>query len=170
MELLDQKRSCPQAFCMLLRLLLLTDQQNSRVPTSLPHCVLVVQLCLTATAWTVAHQAPVHGFSRQEYWSGLPFFLQGIFPTQELSPGLPHCRQILYRLSHQGSLCLLGQRFCQYYRWKLNYSWPLRSMNVFLIFCGNPCFLKNLSPFSYWSVWIYIYVEFPTYVYLSFCD
>ena len=29
--------------------------------------------------------------------------LQGIFPTQESNPGLPHCRQILYQLSHQGS-------------------------------------------------------------------
>ena len=30
-------------------------------------------------------------------------FLQGIFPTQGSNPGLPHCRQILYCLSHQGS-------------------------------------------------------------------
>ena len=29
--------------------------------------------------------------------------LQGIFPTQGSSPGLPHCRQILYQLSHKGS-------------------------------------------------------------------
>ena len=29
--------------------------------------------------------------------------LQGIFPTQGLNPGLPHCRWILYLLSHQGS-------------------------------------------------------------------
>ena len=29
--------------------------------------------------------------------------LQGIFPTQGLNPGLPHYRQILYQLSHQGS-------------------------------------------------------------------
>ena len=29
--------------------------------------------------------------------------LQGIFPTQGSNPGLPYCRQILYRLSHQGS-------------------------------------------------------------------
>ena len=29
--------------------------------------------------------------------------LQGIFPTQGLSPGLLHCRQILYQLSYQGS-------------------------------------------------------------------
>ena len=34
--------------------------------------------------------------------------LQGIFPTQELNPHLPYCRQILYHLSHQGylKLCL----------------------------------------------------------------
>ena len=110
------------------------------------------------TPWTAAHQAPLSmGFSRQEYWSGLPFpspgdlsnprietmslkspaneseshsvvsnslqphglcpwtspgqntgvgglsFLQGIFPTQESSSGILHCRQILNQLSYQGS-------------------------------------------------------------------
>ena len=30
--------------------------------------------------------------------------LQGIFPTQGSNPGLPHCRQILYQLSHKTSL------------------------------------------------------------------
>ena len=29
--------------------------------------------------------------------------LQGIFPTQGSNPGLPHCRWIIYHLSHQGS-------------------------------------------------------------------
>ena len=38
------------------------------------------------------------GFSRQEYWSGLRFLLQKIFLTQELNPGLLHCRQTLYCL------------------------------------------------------------------------
>ena len=33
---------------------------------------------------------------------GCHAFLQGIFPTQGLNPGLPHCRWILYHLSHQG--------------------------------------------------------------------
>ena len=47
------------------------------------------------------------GFSRQGYWSGLPFPFPGIFPTQGLNSGLPHCRQILYPLSHQGSPILL---------------------------------------------------------------
>ena len=59
---------------------------------------------LFATLWTVAYQAPPSmGFSRQEYWSGLPYLLQEIFPTQGLNLGLPHCRQTLYRVSHQGS-------------------------------------------------------------------
>ena len=31
------------------------------------------------------------------------FLLQGIFPTQRSNLGLPHCRQTLYHLSHQGS-------------------------------------------------------------------
>ena len=34
---------------------------------------------------------------------GCHALLQGIFPTQGINPGLPHCRQILYHLSHQGS-------------------------------------------------------------------
>ena len=33
--------------------------------------------------------------------------LQGLFPTQGSNPGLPHCRQILYQLSHKGSLRIL---------------------------------------------------------------
>ena len=34
---------------------------------------------------------------------GCQAFLQGIFPTQELNPGLPHCRWIRYHLRHQGA-------------------------------------------------------------------
>ena len=51
-------------------------------------CVCVCELNrvqLFVTPWTVAHHAPLSIlFSRQEYWSGLPFsvLLQGIFPTQ----------------------------------------------------------------------------------------
>ena len=39
--------------------------------------------------------------------------VQGIFPTQGWNPGLPDCRQILYRLSQQGVLerLLLLSRF-----------------------------------------------------------
>ena len=43
------------------------------------------------------------GFSRQEYWSGVPFPSAEDLPTQGSNPGLLHCRQTLYHLSHQGS-------------------------------------------------------------------
>ena len=42
------------------------------------------------------------GFFRQEYLGSHSLF-QGIFPTQGLNPGLQHCRQFLYGLSHQFS-------------------------------------------------------------------
>ena len=39
--------------------------------------------------------------------------LQGIFPTQGLNPGLPHCRRILYQLSHKGSPSICGETLNQ---------------------------------------------------------
>ena len=45
----------------------------------------------------------VHGFLQPEYWMGSLSLLQGIFPTQGSNPGLQHCRQILYQLSHKGN-------------------------------------------------------------------
>ena len=42
-------------------------------------------------------------FSRQEYWSELPFPSPGNFPTEGSNPGLLYCRHFLYHLSHQGS-------------------------------------------------------------------
>ena len=43
--------------------------------------VLVSQSCLTVTSLTAAHQAPLSmEFSRQEYWSGLPFPSPGVLP------------------------------------------------------------------------------------------
>ena len=45
---------------------------------------------LFATPWTVALQAPLSvGFSRQEYWSGLPFPSPGDLPNPGIEPGSP---------------------------------------------------------------------------------
>ena len=51
----------------------------------------VAQSCPTfATPWTVAHQAPPSmGFSRQEYWSGLPFPPPGDLPDPGIEPRSP---------------------------------------------------------------------------------
>ena len=54
---------------------------------------------LFETPWTIHFME----FSRPEYWSGSHSLLQGIYPTHGSNPGLPHSRQILYQLSHQGS-------------------------------------------------------------------
>ena len=46
----------------------------------------------------------IHGDSSgQNTGVGCHALLQGLFPTQGLNPGLPHCRWILCHLSHQGS-------------------------------------------------------------------
>ena len=45
---------------------------------------------LFATPWTVAHQAPLSvGFSREEYWSGLPFPSPGDLPNPGIELGSP---------------------------------------------------------------------------------
>ena len=45
---------------------------------------------LFATPWTVAYQGPRSmGFSRQEYWSGLPFPSPGYLPNPGIEPGSP---------------------------------------------------------------------------------
>ena len=60
--------------------------------------VKVIQLCPTlATAWTLAHQTPLSmGFSRQEYWSGLPFPSPGDLPSPGIEPKFPSL-QVLFK-------------------------------------------------------------------------
>ena len=45
---------------------------------------------LFGTPWTVAYEAPLSmGFSRQEYWSGLPFPSPGDLPDPGIEPRTP---------------------------------------------------------------------------------
>ena len=51
---------------------------------------LLSRVRLFATLWTVSHQVPPSmGFSRQEYWSGLPFPSPGDLPDPEIKPQSP---------------------------------------------------------------------------------
>ena len=51
---------------------------------------LLSRVPLFATPWTVAHQAPPSmGFSRQEYWSGLPFPFPEDLPDPGIKPRSP---------------------------------------------------------------------------------
>ena len=57
---------------------------------------------LFVTSWTVACQSPLSMDSPgQNTGVGSRSLLQGIFPTQGSNPGFPHCRRILYHLSHR---------------------------------------------------------------------
>ena len=58
------------------------------------YCILYVCMLshvqLFATPWTVAHQALLSmGFSREEYWCGLPFPSPGDLPDPGIEPGSP---------------------------------------------------------------------------------
>ena len=81
---------------------------------------------------------------------GCHFLLQGIFLTQGSNPGLPHCRQTLYCLSHQVSpVALHGVAKTQTWLSELNWSdlffgevsikvfWPI----FFFFLIQNICFL-----------------------------
>ena len=67
--------------------------------------VLIVScVWLFAALQTIAHQVLLPmGFPSNNNEMSCHFLLQGIFPTQGLNPHLPHYRQVLYGLNHQGS-------------------------------------------------------------------
>ena len=59
---------------------------------------------LFVTPWTVTHQAPLSmGFSRQEYWNGLPCPLPRDLPDPGIKPWSPASQADSLQLSHQGS-------------------------------------------------------------------
>ena len=72
----------------------------------------------------MARQAPLcMEFSRQEYWSGLPFPSPGDLPYPGIKPRSPALQWTLYRLSHQGSPnCSLVLFLCHLCRYKLGYN------------------------------------------------
>ena len=64
---------------------------------------------LFATPWTVAHEAPSSmGFSRQEYWSGLPFPSPRDLPDLEIEPRSPALQADTLTSEPPGKPLLLG--------------------------------------------------------------
>ena len=119
--------------------------------------------------------------SRQEYWSGLPFTSQGIFPTQGWKPGLPYCEQILYKMSHQGkvhlkaiqekmqskpcswpSQLMLGVmnppakagdvKRCMFYPWVRKIPWRRQWQPTPVFLPGESCGQRSLVGYSPWSL------------------
>ena len=76
-----------------------------------------LQLCLFATLWTVAQQAPLFmAFSKQQYWSGLPCPSPGDLPDPGLKPVSPALHVESLPLFHQGSLRILEWVVCPFFR------------------------------------------------------
>ena len=65
--------------------------------------------------------------------------LWGIFPTQSLNPGLPHCRWIIYQLSHKRNMLFF--RFLVVY--------------VFMYECVYPSIRLNLYQYKFISIYLY---------------
>ena len=112
---------------------------------------------------------------------------QGIFPNQGSNPGLPHCRWILYQLSHQGSprrlewvayafssrsslprnwtgvSCIAGRFFTS---WAIREAHLRQGRGLFAKESGKemkdllPNFKTVLFVFSYWVAWLFIYFEY----------
>ena len=74
----------------------------------------LLQLCLTVTSWTVAHQLPLSmGVSSQEYWSDYHAFLQGIFLTWDVGWTYISCVSCIAGRFFTSEP--LGKPFSQYY-------------------------------------------------------
>ena len=103
---------CSSVLCMMwfwLRLLFCFIISHTAYFSLLPHA--------PHTKWSESHSIVSdslrpHGLYSpwnspgQNTGAGCLSLLQGIFPTQGLKPGLPHCGRIIYQLSHKGSLPL----------------------------------------------------------------
>ena len=67
--------------------------QIAVITWSMNECQLLSHVQLFVTPWTVACQDPLTmGFSRQEYWSGLPFPAPGDLPDPGIESGSPELR------------------------------------------------------------------------------
>ena len=87
--------------------------------------------------------------------------LQGIFPTRGSNPGLPHCRRILYQLSHKGSPRILeciayplsrGSSQPRKHRWILyQLSYQGSARDCYLVF--SDLYPGEPNPWATFGVW-----------------
>ena len=93
---LTEKEESKKRICPFLPIFVTTLPLSSVFSWSHAHplclcvCYLLSRVRLFVTPWTVAHQAPLSmEFSRQEYWSGLPFLSPGDLPNPGIRPWSP---------------------------------------------------------------------------------
>ena len=101
---------------------------------------------LFATLWTIVCQAPLSvGFSKQEYWNGLPLLSPGAPPGPGIKPVFPALQVDSLPLSHQGRLA--RSALTKYHRLR-----GLNNRNTFLKVLGTKKFkikaLQRAASFS----------------------
>ena len=90
----------------------------------------------------------IHGILKARILEWVAFsLLQGIFPNQGSNPGLPHCRWILYQLSHKGSPRILGWVA---YPFSSESSWPRNRTGVSYI--GGGFFNNWAMREDHWNI------------------
>ena len=90
----------------------------------------VAQLCLTLCS---PMDCKVPGILQARIPEWEDSLLQRIFPMQGLNPGFPHCRWILYQLSHKGS-------------------------PIMLEWVAYPCSRGSSRPIYFWLCWVFVAV------------
>ena len=112
---------------------------------------------LFVTPWTVARPVPLsQGFSRQEYWSGLPFPPPGNFLDPEIKL---HCRQILCCLNYQGDGASSKEPACQCKRpkrlefdsWVRKIPWRRKWQPIPVFLPGESYGQRSLAGYSPWG-------------------
>ena len=109
---------------------------------------------LLATPWTAAYQAPPSmGFSRQKYWSGLPFPSPGDLPDPGIEPRSPFLTKVLIFKAMVFPVVMYG-----FESWTLKKTEP-RRIDAFELWCwrrllrvpwteriSNQSILKEINP------------------------
>lgn len=83
--------------------------------------------------------------SMQEYCSGLPFLLQDVFWHRVWTQVVPHCKQITYFLSHQGSL------------------WPITPKYFSMYFCKNRLYMTTQTVIKSVNLILMVIYDLPSY-------
>ena len=105
--------------------------------------------------WPHGLYSPWNSLGQKLEWVAFPFS-RGIFPTQGSNPDLPHCRWILYQLSHKRSPIILEWVA---YPFSSRSSWPRNQTGV-------SCIAGRF--FTNWTIWLEVYKLYSAFQRTSF--
>ena len=115
---------------------------------------------LFVTLWSVACQVPLSmGFSKQEYWSGLPCPPSEDLPDPGIKPQSPALQAESLLLSHQGSPCTC---VCVYIYMYVYLYWNASAVSEWkLLLCQTPCDPMDYTVHGILQARILEWVDFP---------